>query len=147
MTNLNKTKPEKYQMEPEEVEKKALSDDDFREKYFYRLEKVGKHANRLDRYNIKKDINSPKKLRDPLQIGEKVLVLAERLKKKDAAGRLYKATTQNNSYFGKKIFIIKKRVKTTSDDWYYWLSEQNSDVTDKNRFIRQELYAIDGQWK
>ena len=66
MTNLNRNKPEKYQMEPEEVEKKALSDDDFREKYFYRLEKVGKHANRLDRYNIKKDINSPKKLRDPL---------------------------------------------------------------------------------
>ena len=84
-TNLNKTKTEKYQMEPEEVEKKALSDDDFREKYdFYRLEKVGKHANRLDRYNIKLDINNPKKLRDPLQIGEKVLVLAERLKKKDA---------------------------------------------------------------
>ena len=114
-TNLNKTKTEKYQMEPEEVEKKALSDDDFREKYdFYRLEKVGKHANLLDRYNIEKDINNPKKLRDPLQIGEKVLVLAERLKKKDALGRLYKATTQNKSYFGKKIFVIKKRVKTTS---------------------------------
>ena len=72
-TNMNKTKTEKYQMEPEEAEKKALSDDDFREKYdFYRLEKVGKHANRLDRYNIKKDISNPKKLRDPLEIGEKV---------------------------------------------------------------------------
>ena len=146
-TNLNKTKTEKYQMEPEEVEKKALSDDNFREKYdFYRLEKVGKHANRLDRYNIKKDINNPKKLRDPLQIGEKVLVLAERLKKEHAPGRLYKATTQNKSYFGKKIFIIKERFKMTSDDWYYWLSEENSDVIGKNRFIRQELYPIDGQW-
>ena len=147
-TNLNRTKTEKYQIEPEEVEKKALSDDNFREKYdFYRLEKVGKHANRLDRYNSRKDIYNPKKLREPLQIGEKVLVLAERLKKKDAPGRLYKATTQNRSYFSKKIFIFKKRVKTTSDDWYYWVSEENSDVTGKNTFIRQELYALDGQWR
>ena len=111
-TNMNKTKTERYQMEPKEVEKQALSDDDFREKYdFYRLEKVGKHTNRLNRYNIKKDISNPKKLRDPLQIREKVLVLAERLKKKDAPGRFYKATTQNRSYFDKKIFIIKKGLK------------------------------------
>ena len=126
-TNLNRTKTEKYQMEPEEVEK------------------VGKHANRLDRYNIKKDINSPKKLRDPLQIREKVLVLAER-KKTPRAG-FTKQLPKISHTLAKKIFIIKKRVKTTSDDWYYWLSEENSDVIGKNRFIRQELYAIDGQWK
>ena len=95
-TNLNKTKTAKYQIEPEEVEKRALSDDVFREKYdFYRLEKVGTHASRQDRYNLKKDILNPRKLREPLEIGEKVLVLAERLKKKDAPGRLYKSTTQN----------------------------------------------------
>ena len=154
-TNLNKTKTAKYGIEPDEVEKKALSDDVFREKYdFYRLELIGTHASRHDRYNLKIYINNPRKLREPLEIGEKVFVLAERLKKKDAPGRLYKSTTQNKSYFSKnksyfskEIFIVKKRVKTTSDDWYYWVSEENSDVVNKYRFIRQELYALDRQWK
>ena len=137
--NLNNTKTAKYQIEPEEVEKKALSDDVFREKYdFYRLRKVGTHANRLERYDIKKDIQKPKKLREPLEIGENVLVLAERLKKKDAPG---------SPYFNKKIFIIKKRVKTISDNWYYWLSEENSDIVNKHRYISQELYALNQQWK
>ena len=146
--NLNNTKTAKYQIEPEEVEKKALSDDVFREKYdFYRLRKVGTHVNRLERYDLKKDNQKPKKLREPLEIGEKVLVLAERLKKKDAPGRLYKSTTQNRPYFNKKIFIIRKRVKTTSDDWYYWLSEENSDIVNKHRYIRQELYTLNQQRK
>ena len=92
--NLNNTKTAKYQIEPEEEEKKAPSDDVFREKYdFYRLRKAGTHANRLGRYDLKKDVQKLKKLREPLEIGEKVLVLAERLKKKDAPGRLYKSTT------------------------------------------------------
>ena len=41
-TNMNKTKTQKYGVEPEKIEKKSLEDDDFREKFdFYRLEKVG----------------------------------------------------------------------------------------------------------
>ena len=142
--NINKTKTQKYNIEPEEVERKALSDDIFREKFdFYRLEKVGKHAARLDRYNLKKDTQQPRKLRDPLSIGEKVLVLAERLKKKDEPGRLYKSTTQNKAFFNKnKIYIIRKRVKTTFNDWYYWVSEENSEITNKFRYLRQELYAL-----
>ena len=57
--NINKTKTEKKNIEPEEVERKTLSDDIFRKKFdFYRLEKVGKHAARLDRYNLKKILNN-----------------------------------------------------------------------------------------
>ena len=107
--NMNNTKTQKYQIEPEKVEEKSLSNLKFKEEFdFYRLEKVGKENARQERYNAKKDQNNPKKLREPLQIGEKVQVLSERLKKKDTPGRLYKATTQNRSYFSKKIFIIKK---------------------------------------
>ena len=41
--NMNKTKSTKYQIEPEEIERKSLKDDNFREKFdFYRIEKVGK---------------------------------------------------------------------------------------------------------
>ena len=146
--NMNRTKTQKYQIEPEEVEKRTLSDEKFREEYdFYRIEKVGKESARLGRYDLKKDSNNPRKLREPLQIGEKFLVLSERLKKKNAPGRLYKATTQNRSYFSKKVFIIKKRVVTTSEEWYYWVSEENSDVINKKRYIRQELYALNEQWR
>ena len=146
-TNMNKTKTTKYQIEPEYVEKKSLEDDNFREKFdFYRIEKVGKNNKRIKRYIIKKDANK-RKLREPLAIGEKVLVLSERLKKKDAPGKLYKPTTQNKSFFNKdKIFIVKKRVKTLTDGWYYWLAEENSNKINKFRFVRQELYVLDGQW-
>ena len=101
---------------------------------------------RQERYDTKKDVQKPKKLRDPLNVGEKVLVLAERLKKKDAPGRLYKSTTQNKTFLNKnKIYVIKKRVKTTSNDWYYWVSEENSEITNKFRYLRQELYALNDQ--
>ena len=146
---MNKTKTQKYDVEPEEIEKKALKDDNFREKYdFHRLQKIGKDIARQERYDTKKDIQKPRKLREPLNIGGKVLILAERLKKKDAPGRLYKSTTQNKTFFNKnKVFIIKKRVKTTSNDWYYWVAEDNPEVMNKFRYLRQELYALNGQWK
>ena len=112
--NMNKTKTLKYGVEPQKIEEKSLADDNFREKFdFYRLEKIRKQV----RYNAKKDERNPKKLREPLNIGGKVLVLAERLKSKDAPGQLYKGTTQTKTFFNKdKVYIIKKRVKTTSND-------------------------------
>ena len=145
--NMNKTKSTKYQIEPEYVERKSLEDDNFREKFdFYRIGKVGKNNERTKRYSIKKDANK-RKLRQPLMIGEKVLVLSERIKEKEAPGKLYKSTTQNKSFFNKdKIFIVKKRVKTISNDWYYWVAEEKSDKINKFRFVRPELYALDGQW-
>ena len=145
--NMNKTKSTKYQTEPEEVERKSLKDDNFREKFdFYRIEKVGKSNKRTKRYLIKKDLNK-RKLREPLMIGEKVLILAERIKKKDAPGKLYKPATQNKSFFNKdKIFIVKKRVKAISNDWYYWVAEEKSDKINKFGFVREELYALDRQW-
>ena len=144
--NMNKTKTVKYQIEPENVEKKALADDNFREKFdFYRLSKIGKENKRYKRYMSKKD-SYKRKLRDPLSIGERVLVLSERLKKKDAPGKLYKASTQNKTFYNKnRIFIIRKRLKSLDNVWYYWLSEANKEII-SNRFIRQELFAVKEQW-
>ena len=110
--NMNKTKSTKYQIEPEEVERKSLKDNNFREKFdFYRIEKVGKSNKTTKRYLIKRDLNK-RKLREPLMIVEKVLILAEIIKKKDVPGKLYKPTTQNKIFFNKyTIIIFKKRVK------------------------------------
>ena len=72
---MNNTKYQKYQIEPEIVERKSLTSVNFKgEDDFNRLEKVGKEIGRQTRYNTKKDENNPKKLREPLQIGEKVLL-------------------------------------------------------------------------
>ena len=145
--NMNKTKTAKYQIEPENVEKKSLEDDNFRVKFdFYRIDKVGKHNKRIKRYMARKDENK-RKLREPLNIGERVLVLSERLKKKDAPGKLYKATAQNKSFFNKnKIFLVKKKIKTLNDGWYYWLAEEKSNKINKFRFVKQELYSLNEQW-
>ena len=144
--NMNKTKTTKYQIEPENVEKKALVDENFREKFdFYRLTKIGKENKRYKRYMSKKD-SYKRKLRNPLNIGERVLVLSERLKKKDAPGKLYKASTQNKTFYNKnRVFIIRKRLKSLDNVWYYWLSEANKEII-SNRFIRQELFALKEQW-
>lgn len=48
-------------------------------------------------------------MRKPLNIGEKVLALVQRLKKKDAPKNLYKPTTKKIDFFNKdKKFIIKE---------------------------------------
>ena len=62
---------------------------------FYRLVKVIQHAEKHERAYVEKDKKLRRKLREPLKIGEKVLALAERLKKKDAPGNLYKSATAN----------------------------------------------------
>ena len=144
--NINKTKTTKYQIEPENVGKKALADETFREKFdFYRLTKIGKENKRYKRYMSKKD-SDKRKLRNPLNIGERVLVLSERLKKKDAPGKLYKASTQNKTFYNKnRVFMIRKRLKSLDNVWYYWLSEANKEII-SNRFIRQELFALKEQW-
>lgn len=45
-----------------------------------------------------KTIKKKRKLRDPLDIGEKALVIAKWLKKKDAPCNLYKGTTENKPF-------------------------------------------------
>ena len=49
---------------------------------FYRLVKVKQHAKRYERADIKKDEVLRRKFGEPLKIGEKVLVLAEQIKRK-----------------------------------------------------------------
>ena len=83
--NMNKTNSQKYDLAPDTIEKKSLENENFREVYdFHRMVKVSKNAERHKCDDIKFDKKSGKKLRSPLIVGEKVLVLAERLKKKDA---------------------------------------------------------------
>ena len=84
-------------------------------------------------------------LRSPLNLDEKVLVLAERLKKKDASGNLYEAFTDNMPFFNRDIiFTIYKSAKLNKGTYLYWIEEDSKKIN--GRFLRQELFALNNQF-
>ena len=111
---------------------------------FYRLTKITKAANRYERYNEKID-KKKRKLREPLEIDEKVLVLAERIKKKDGPGVLFKSTTENIPFFNRnEIFKVIKRM-LINNIYNYWIKKENNEIIG-NRFIREELFALENNF-
>ena len=145
---MSRTNSQKYGYPPETVEKKALSDNIFQEIYdFHKIVKVSKDAARYKRNDIRLDKKSRKKLRSPLLIGEKVLVLAERLKKKDAPGTLYKSTTENIPFFNRNEIFTVRKVLSIEDSYNYWISKTSDDKIIDKRFLRQELFALKNQFE
>ena len=140
--NLNNRKYIKYNETPNNIEKNSLQDDNYREIFdIRRIYKVGLDIDRQNRYFEKIDNRKRKRLRYLLNIGENVLILASRLKKKDEPGRLYKSSTENRPYFNRdKIFVISHRLKRENGKYFYWLENI------KGRFIREELFALNNQF-
>ena len=87
-----------------------------------------------------------KKLLSPLTVGEKVLVLAERLRKKDAPGNLHKSTTENISFYKREEIFIVRKVLLKEDSYNYWISETADGEIINKRFLRQELFALKNQF-
>ena len=149
--NMNETASIKYGVSPESVENKTIDsskDSEFnRDMYdFLRVKKVDNNYQRNSKYEAKKD-RRQKKLRNPLLLDEKVLVLTERLKKKDAPSKFYKASTDNIPFFNRdKIFTIYKRAKLSSGSYLYWLEDENHNKIE-GCFLRQELFALNKQFE
>ena len=145
--NMSETILTKYELAPETIEKRSLNPNDgkyFQKIYdFMRLKKIGYNQTRNDRYNEKID-KRKRKLRSPLNLDKKVLVLAERLRKKDAPGNLYKVSTDNIPFFNReRIFTIYKRVMLNNGTYFYWVEGKKID----SRFLRQELFALNQQFE
>ena len=145
--NMNNTKSVKYGLEPEVIERQSLTDENFKERYdFHRLNQITKAFRRYKQHDVNVDLRRKKKLREPLTIGEHVLILASRLKKKDAPGALYKSTTENKPFFSRKqVYVIKKIVKVAGT-YTYWISEEGQNQVISNRFFREELFALNDQF-
>ena len=149
--NMNETALTKYGVSPENVENKTIDsskDSEFnREMYdFLRVKKVANNQYRNMKYDTKKD-RRQKRLRNPLFLDEKVLVLAERLKKKDASSKFYKASTDNIPFFNRdKVFTIYKRAKLTDGSYLYWIEDENNNKIE-GHFLRQELFALNKQFE
>ena len=89
--NMNTRKSEKYGLSPEEIERRSLASERFKTiSNIHRIDKTKRLHERLDRYNRRRYTSKRRRLREDLMIGEKVLILAERIKKKDAPSRFYK---------------------------------------------------------
>ena len=87
-----------------------------------------------------------KKLRDELFVGEKVFVLAERIKKKTARGKFYKQSVQNISYFNKDRTFIIRKIQTIDGIKYYWLKAAQNNKKLAKRFQETELFATRGNF-
>ena len=145
--NKNLTTLQKYGLPPDTIEKKSLKNENFCEVYdFHRLFKVSRDAERYERHDINFDKKAHKKLRSPLVVGEKVLVLAERIRKKDAPGNLYKSTTANISFFNREQIYKVRKVFSREDSYDYWISKVDSEKIIEQRFLRQELLALKNQF-
>ena len=84
---MNNVNSQKYGVPPETVKKKSLKDKKFQEVYnFHRMVRASRDAERYKLNDISFDKKTRKKLRSPLTIGEKMLVLAKRLRKKRRTG-------------------------------------------------------------
>ena len=97
------------------MEKKSLESESFRIKCdFCRLDRVKKNSERLKRYGEKIEQRRKLRLRESLSVGEEVLVLAGRLKKKDSPGKFLKVLLKANLTLTRtknrwnKFFLAKK---------------------------------------
>ena len=101
---MNDTISTKYELLPEMIEKRRLDPKDgkyFQEIYdFMRVKKIGNNQSRNDKYNQKLD-RRKRKLRSPLNVNEKVLILAERL---EEDGRKISGT-----FLRQELFAINKQ--------------------------------------
>ena len=136
-------KSEKHGLSPEEIEKKLLSSERFRTLFnFHRIEKTKLAHGRLNTYNNKKYKTKRIKLRESLNIGDKVLVAAVRIREKSAPGKFYKQSVRSISYFNKeKTFFIRKKQKTDKID-YYWLKNLQNNINLTKRFQRTYVCEI-----
>ena len=102
----------KYGISPENIESKSLSSERIRTLFnMHRIEKTSKLNDRLDKYDKKVYQRKRKKLREQLNVGERVYILAERIKKKSAPEKFYKQSVQNISYFNKETTYIIRKTK------------------------------------
>ena len=108
--------------------------------------RVSRDTKRYKHNNIRFNKKTCKKLRSPLTIGEKVWVLAERLRKKDAPGNLYKSTTENISFFNREEIFIVRKVLPQENSYNYWISKTADDEIINKRFLGQELFTLKNQF-
>ena len=105
----------------------------------HRIDKTQNLHRRLDMYDVIKYSTKRKKLTDELFVAEKVLALAEQIKKKAAPGKFYKRCVQNISYFNKDRTFIIRKIQPIDGIRYYWLKATKT----LNDLLSFSIYLLD----
>ena len=133
-TNMNIRPSKKYGFSREEVEKRALESETFRTVYnMHRLEKTHKLNLRQDRYDKKSMLENEK--RENLNIGEKVYVLVEKIKKKSSY------STMIEEKKGKYSFITAITDANNKKGTHWW---SILNIEPKNELFFFNSYGLDG---
>ena len=74
-------------------------------------------------------------MREELNVVEKVLILAERIRKKSAPGKFYKQTVQSISCFSEENVITIRIKKKINKKTYYWLKN-----TKGNKYLHKRFF-------
>ena len=99
---MNILRSVKYKQTPNEIKKNLLNSEASRERFnFLRLKKIREEKVRQEKFNKKIYERKKLKLRSLLEVGEEVLGLPSRLKKKDFSGKFHKTSVDKKSYFHK----------------------------------------------
>ena len=130
---MNNVFKEKYGISPNDIEKFFN---------FHRIDKIKQVNDRLDKYNRKKYSAKRRKQRENLNAGERVLVLAERIKKKSAPRKFYKQSVQNTEYFNKEQVFGMRNKQKLDKITYYWLKNVKNNKFLTKRFQRNKLFTL-----
>ena len=141
--NMSSLPSAKCKQTPNEIEKNSLNSEASKERFnFLRLKKIREEKVRQEKFNRKIYERKKLKLRSMFEVGEEVLVLTSRLKKKDSPGKFYKSSVDNKFYFHiLETFLTTNRQKI-EEKFFYWLKSSRSGRKLKFRFQREEIYAI-----
>ena len=143
MENMNSLPTIKYGLEPDKIEKRSLESEWFRGWFdIRRLSRISKAQPRYERYQKKRYLRKRKKLRVPLKIGEDVLLLSSRIKKKSAPSSFYKTSVDNQSFFDKRTIFTIIKTQNIDNKTFYWLKNKENDKKVKFRVIREEIYTL-----
>ena len=81
-----------------------------------------------------------KKLRVNLNIGENVLLLAERIKKKDAAGKFLQKLNSKCHFFNKERLFGISNKKSINNKMFYWVADVKNKRILQERILKTILY-------
>ena len=145
--NMNSLPTVKYGVEPDKVEKKSLESEAYRDWFnSRRLHIVSKAHARYERYEKSKYGRKKKKLRVPLEIGEDVLLLSSRIKKKSDPGKFYKSTVDNRPFFDKNAIFTITNIQNIDNKMFYWI--RNKKTNKKLCFVscEKKFYVLLGNF-
>ena len=146
--DMNSLPSAKYKQTPNEIEKNSLNSEASKKRFsLLRLKKIRGEKVRQEKFNKKIYERKKIKLRFPLEVGEEVLVLASRLRRKDSPGKFHKSSVDSKSYFHKSETILITNRQRIEEKIFYLFKSSGSGKKFKFRFQRDKVYAISDNFK